>query len=173
MMNSQAISCCFSGHRKVHFDMDTSYMGDIMQDALKAAIIAAIAEGYKTFLSGMAMGFDIIAAETVLKLKYDHGQDISLLCILPFRGQELKFSQKWRTRHELVLRNADKINALNEQYVTGCYYERNRYLVDHSSRLICLYGEKSGGTKHTFNYAEKSGIRIVNLWPEMEYQSST
>jgi len=169
-MNNKAISCCFSGHRKTHFDMDASYMGDILQDALKSAIQDAVSAGFTTFYTGMAMGFDIIAAEIILQQKYVVATDISLMAVVPFKGQELKFSKNWRSRHDNVLRGVDKIIVLNPQYIQGCYHERNRYLVDHSARLIGLHSEKTGGTKHTFDYAEKSDIQIINLWPNIAAQ---
>ena len=164
-------SCCFSGHRSTHFDMDASHMGEIMQDALKIAITDAIAAGFTTFYSGMAIGFDIIAAEMVVKQKMTASAEIFLISVVPFAGQELKWSKKWRTRHDNILRAADKIVSLNTHYIRVCYHERNRYLVDNSRRLIGLYGDKAGGTKHTFDYAEKSGIEIVNLWPDVEAQN--
>jgi uncharacterized phage-like protein YoqJ len=167
-MNDKAKSCCFSGHRSAHFDMDASYMGGIMQDVLKKAIEDAIAAGFATFHSGMAMGFDIIAAEMVIKQKYAATGEISLISVIPFAGQEKKWSKKWRERHDAILRAADKIIVLNPNYIRGCYHERNRYLVDNSTRLIGLWGDKAGGTKHTFDYAAKAGIEIINLWQVLE-----
>lgn len=161
-------SCCFSGHRTTHFDMDTSCMGDIMKDALKSAITDAIAAGFTIFYSGMAMGFDIIAAEMIMRQKYAVAAEISLVSVIPFGGQEAKWSKKWRERHDGVLRAADKIVVLNPKYIRGCYHERNRYLVDNSTRLIGLYSGKAGGTEHTFDYAEKSGINVINLWQDIE-----
>ena len=162
--------CCFSGHRAAHFDMDDSFMGDVLREALKGAINDAIAEGFTTFYSGMAMGFDIIAAEVLLKQKYAAAAEISLVSVVPFAGQEKKWGKKWRTRHDDVLRAADSIIVLNDHYIRGCYHERNRYLVDNSARLIGFLGDKAGGTKHTFDYAEKCGLEIVNLWQEIKSQ---
>jgi len=160
-------SACFSGHRRVHFDMTESYMGDIMQRALKSAISAAIADGFTTFYTGMAKGFDIIAAEIVLEQKYATAAQLRLISVLPFSGHEDGFGKPWHKRHDNILRNADEIISLNPGHTPGCYHERNRYLVDHSNRLICLYSGKPGGTKHTHDYAEKSGIQIINLWPQI------
>jgi len=166
-MISKHTSCAFSGHRRAHFHMDDSYMGGIMQDALQAAISDAIAAGFTTFYTGMAMGFDIIAAEIVLKQKYATTTEISLISVLPFAGQEQRFNKDWRARHDHILRAADSIVVLNPSLIPGCYHERNRYLIDNSSRLICLYNGKPGGTKHTHDYAAKSNIQIINLWPHI------
>ena len=167
---NKAISCCFSGHRTAFFDMDNSYLADIMREALETAITGAIAQGFTIFYSGMAMGFDIIAAEMIIRHKQATAAEISLICVVPFSGQEIRWRKKWRTRHDDVLRAADSIRVLNDRYIRGCYHERNRYLVDNSARLICLYGDKAGGTKHTYDYAEKSGLEIVNIWQVIQNQ---
>jgi len=160
MMNfDRNISCCFSGHRKTHFDIDTHFMRKI----LKKTIDEAMNQDFQIFYSGMAMGFDIIAAEAVLERKH-----AKLVGVIPFYGQEMKWSAKWRTRHDKVLRGADKIIVLNENYVRGCYHQRNRYLVDHSHRLICFCGNTTGGTAQTISYAEKAGIEIVNIWQDLQ-----
>ena len=164
-------SCCFSGHRSAHFDMNSSFMGDILYEVLKKAVREAMDEGFTNFYSGMAIGFDIIAAEiTIQEKQIRSGQEISLIAVVPFSGQEQKWGAKWRKRHDEVLRAADKIVVLNTRYIRGCYHERNRYLVDNSARLIGFFGGKPGGTAHTFAYAEKENLEIINLWQNIEGQ---
>jgi len=160
-------SVCFSGHRRVHFDMDDSFLGEKMQKALKHSIQTAINEGFTAFYTGMAQGFDIIAGEAVIQTKYSCNTEITLFCIVPYRGQETKWSKKWRQRHDQLLKNGEII-CLNDSYITGCFHERNKYLVDNSARLIGLYSGKSSGTRHTFDYAEKSGLEIINIWDKLE-----
>jgi len=151
--------------------MDASYMGGVLRDMLQKAVHEAMDVGFKTFYSGMAIGFDIIAAEIVMQEKQGRSDDeINLIAVVPFLQQEAKWGAKWRKRHDDVLRAADKIVVLNERYIRGCYHERNRYLVDNSARLIGLFSGKTGGTSHTFAYAEKEGLDIVNLWQSIDSQ---
>ena len=165
----KAKSCCFSGHRSVHFDMDFSHMGYVMQGILHKAIQQAIADGYKIFYGGLAQGFDIIAAEMVIKEKYANPDvDLTLVSVAPFRGQEAKWGQHWRSRHDEVLKASDEIVVLNESFIKGSYHERNRYLVNHASRLIGFFSGKSSGTKHTFDLAEEKGLEIVNIWSDVQ-----
>ena len=162
-------SCCFSGHRSTHFDMDFSYTGHILQEHLSKAIKDACSQGFDTFYSGMAQGFDIIAAEAVLREKYSNeSKNITLICVIPFKGQDVKWSRKWRDRHDEILKICDNIVTLNDEYVTGCYHQRNRYLIDHARRLIGFYSGKKGGTKHAFEYALERNLEIVNIWSKME-----
>lgn len=57
--------CCFTGHRP---DKLIRSKEQITKD-LTAAIDIAISDGYRTFISGMAMGVDIWAAQIVLEKK--------------------------------------------------------------------------------------------------------
>ena len=43
-------------------------------------------EGFREFYSGMAEGFDMIAAEAVLQLKEQY-EDMTLVAAIPFRAQ--------------------------------------------------------------------------------------
>ena len=57
--------CCFTGHRP---DKMTLGEKDI-KPLLEKAIDEAIEEGFVTFITGMAMGTDVWAAEVVLEKK--------------------------------------------------------------------------------------------------------
>jgi uncharacterized phage-like protein YoqJ len=160
-------SACFSGHREANFDKDCTEADGILSARLANAIKAAYDNGFRRFYSGMARGFDIIAAEAVLHEKKTRSPDISLICAIPFEGQEDAWDRSWRKRYDKILREADDKIVLNEKYITGCYHERNRYLVDNSQLLICFYAGKSGGTRHTYEYALKKGLEIVNIWEEL------
>ncbi|MCL2753205.1 MAG: DUF1273 domain-containing protein [Defluviitaleaceae bacterium] len=158
---------CFSGHRRVDFDMDDSYMGKMLQNELIMIIKNSIKSGFNTFCTGMAQGFDIIAAEAVLKERYNHAECIKLICIIPYRGQENKWGEKWKRRYDNALKASDDFYVLNDRFVIGCYHERNRFLVDNSSRLVGLHSGKTGGTEHTFKYAQEKGLEIINLWDKL------
>ena len=60
---------CFTGHRPekicTPFDEASPFI-DGVKHQLQARILAAVDQGYTTFLCGMAMGFDLAAAEAVL-----------------------------------------------------------------------------------------------------------
>jgi len=164
------ISCCFSGHREVHFDMDFSMAGYAFQGLLQKAIRNAISDGYRIFYNGLAQGFDIIAAETIIKEKHARDDcELILVSVAPFKGQDLKWAKHWRSRHDEVLKASDEIITLNEKYIKGCYHERNRYLVENTSRLICFCSGKTSGTKHTVTFAEERGLDIVNIWDLDKY----
>ena len=111
----------------------------------------------------MAMGFDIIAAESVLLLKRA-GRNVRLVCVLPFEGQGDGFSEPWHSRYNKIIENADEIVVMSKEYYKGCYFKRNAFLVDNSDYVITWYDGKPGGTASTLKYAKKKGRRIINLY---------
>lgn len=64
---------------------------------LEPEIRKAIDDGFVTFISGMARGVDIWAAEIVLRLR-DEGMPIHLICASPFEGFERSWSEDWKRR---------------------------------------------------------------------------
>lgn len=83
--------CCFTGHRPEKL---TRFEWLIKRD-LEKEIRQAIPDGLTVFISGMARGADIWAAEIVIKLR-DSGKPIKLICACPFDGAESRWEQKWQ-----------------------------------------------------------------------------
>lgn len=42
-------------------------------------------------------------------------------------------------------------------------HERNRYMADNSSRLICYYDGSSGWTGYTVEYAKSKSMHVINI----------
>lgn len=124
--------------------------------------IKSVATKDANFYCGGAMGFDIIAGEIVLKLKQEI-PSINLIMVVPFFGQGYEFTPSWNERYLNLLHGAKKAVYLEKQYVNGCYFKRNRYLVDNADTIITYYNGKAGGTKYTLNYAQKKKREIINI----------
>lgn len=148
----------FSGHRSCKAESCAALEGVIEGLALR---------GYTTFISGMAEGFDIIAAEAVLALKR-RGVAVSLVCAVPFRGHEMTMpSAAWRKRYADIIAAADNVVVLSESYSVNSYRERNDYLVERADALVCYYSGKSvSGTGYTVKKALKKCIEVVNIYAD-------
>jgi len=146
---------CFTGHR--------TYRGEAA-DALRAAIGDYCDRGFRTFLSGMAVGFDLAAAEAVLELRA-HRPEIRLVAVIPFAGQEARFPAEARERFRRIAAAADDRIVLAPRYHAGCYAVRNDYLVDRASALLAWYDGSPGGTRYTVGRALRRGLDAVNLCP--------
>lgn len=150
-------TACFTGHRKIP-------SGEIpmVKNRLIETIEESIEKGYRFFGAGGALGFDTIAAQTVLELKKRY-PDIKLILVLPCQNQTRGWSEDDVSEYERIKNRADKVVYVSEQYFRGCMQKRNRHLVDNSSLCICYLKQNSGGTKYTVEYAEKQGIMIYNI----------
>lgn len=147
-------SCCFTGHRIVDEQR--------IQPQLLAAITEAIAQGYRHFIAGGAIGFDMIAAEQVLRLK-ENQEDLILEIAVPCLEQDLKYSPSQKLRYRYILDNADRIHKRELPYSSDCMMQRNRYMVDSSSLVIAFCDGRPSGTRNTLNYAEQRGVEIWRL----------
>lgn len=149
---------CFSGHRKLPSDISG------MTKDLESAIIRLIEQGVVFFGAGGALGFDMLAEETVLRLKerYPH---IKLILVLPCppEQQTLKWNLEQRRRYYDILNKSDKVRVLADTYTNSCMLDRNRHLVNNSGHLICYLRESRGGTHFTVSYAEQKRLDIIRI----------
>lgn len=89
---------CFTGHRPEKLKQSES----VIVKALETAIKEAIADGKNVFISGMARGVDIWAAEIVLRLRKE-GANVKLICASPYEGFERGWSAEWQRRYNVIL----------------------------------------------------------------------
>ena len=150
--------CCFTGHRPDKMELSEK---DI-KPLLEKAIDEAISDGYQTFITGMAMGTDIWAAEIVLERKKKH-KDLHLICALPHPDFEERRNIKEKIRFLRIIKKADLVKEINQSYFTGCYQVRNQWMVDRSSLVIAVFTGEKGGTKNTIVYAKRKGVLVNNV----------
>ena len=150
-------TCCFTGHRKIPLDQLES-----VTQRLRDAVIASIKDGYLYFGAGGALGFDTLAAQTVLDLKKDYPQ-IKLILVLPCKTQARGWKQEDIEEYNRIMKAADKVVYTSQDYYSGCMHKRNRHLVDNSSLCICYLNSNTGGTAYTVDYAKSVGCRVSNI----------
>ena len=148
--------CCFTGHRS--FSDDPKEIRNILSVLLDNMITG----GYTVFRAGGALGFDMLAAETVLAKKED-GRNIRLELMLPCPEQADKWNAESKARYRRILLLADSKSYIANSYSPTCMHERNRQLVDGSSLCIAYKKYEKGGTAYTCRYAETKGVKIINL----------
>ena len=159
ILSEKSKSLAFTGHRTVPVEK---------QDEIRARLVEAVSvaskSGITCFFSGMAMGFDLMAAETVLSLKGRY-PDIRLIAVIPFRRQSCRWPSMEKERYQNIISRADRVIVLSEHYFHGCLLKRNDFMLEHSCGVIAFYdGKPLGGTFYTCREAGKRGIDIVNLY---------
>ena len=154
-MKTQTV--CFTGHRNIPREEYNR-----LSLRLRSEIACLIGRGYRFFGAGGALGFDTLAAKTVLELRkqYPH---IRLILVLPCLHQSDKWCSKDRLIYEQIKSNADKTVYTADDYTQDCMHKRNRHLVDNSNLCICYLTKASGGTAYTVRYAQQQGLTIINL----------
>ena len=85
------LAVAFTGHRKERI-LQGNGNNLLTLAQIKDAVVEMVTElygkGYKAYYTGMANGFDMIAAEAVLQVREEYG-DIVLIAAVPFRKQPL------------------------------------------------------------------------------------
>ena len=158
MENKRLHRCCFTGHRP----QKLSYDENGIKTLLNTAIDKAIKMGYTTFITGMAMGVDIWAAEIVLEKRKTNG-DLHLICAIPHPNFENGRNPYEVSRYKNVIENSDYCVVLSNHYYKACYQKRNQFMVDRSNLVIAVYNGNPSGTRNTIEYAKRCGIEVINV----------
>lgn len=155
-MDIKAKSCCVTGHREIPAEKM-----DYVKQELKREVQVALEDGYKVFLTGFADGVDIIFAWCVIERR-DEYPDIFLEAVMPFANRVKRLKKDERE----LLSQCNGVKVICEKYQRDCYFQRNRYMVQQSSRIIAVYdGRGDGGTLLTMDYARAMGrdLRIIEM----------
>ena len=154
---------CLTGNRphKLPF-REGSREQQLLTERMKNAVTELIGEGYRRFITGMALGSDIWFAECVIDLM-DVYPDIELEAAVPYAGQRDSLAAADRFRYDAVLSRCSKVTMLSNEYTKYCMSRRNRYMVDNSDVVLVVLYSETGGTANTLAYAKKKGKRIIDL----------
>ncbi len=138
--------CMFTGHR--------SLGEDFFSEELLFAIDEKIAAGYTDFLCGMAVGFDLLAAEFVLMRKVEN-PNLRLIACLPCKEQDKYFSKEDKARYRNALDFADEVVLLSESYYRGCMHVRDEYMANRADCAVTYCKKQQGGTAYTVRYLHR------------------
>ena len=164
-MDLRETTCCFTGHRpeKLPWGEDET---DPRCLELKARLDRAVEEAYdagmRHFLCGMARGADFYFCEAVLKLR-EARPGVTLEAVIPWEEQAARWGERDRDRYFDLVRRCDRETMIQRHYDRGCALRRNRYMVDHASRVIAVYDGMMGGTMYTLTYAMRRGLTVELL----------
>ena len=134
-------SCAFTGHRPQNLPFgfrEDDERCTALKETLKKQIISLITDENVThFISGMALGVDMYAAEIVLELKKTYPA-ITLESAIPCETQAAKWNAAMRERYYGIAAQCDKETLLQTHYTPDCMDKRNRYMVDHADYIIAV-----------------------------------
>ena len=155
----RTVSAAFTGHRFYDFSQR-----EFIQERLTSAISEAYDHGIRNFISGFALGIDLMAAQLVQSLKCDL-PGISLTAAIPFEGQAERYNIYDKRVYRRLLELADKVIVLSDCYYPRCFLDRDEFMVENASYLIAYYdGREKGGTYYTVKKARARGIPIISVY---------
>lgn len=147
---------CFTGHRPEKLTRGEN----AIKRNLSRQIRRAFADGKDVFITGMARGVDIWAAQIVLQLR-DEGYPVKLICACPYHGFERGWRAEWQWQYRDILAHADLIKFICPTYSPSCFQIRNEWMVNHSAAVIAVFNDEKSGTRNTIAYAEKVGVPVI------------
>ncbi|MBQ7411972.1 MAG: DUF1273 family protein [Clostridia bacterium] len=149
------VKCCFTGHRVLARDFD--------EKCIDETIEALYASGVRVFISGGALGFDMLAGYAVLRAKKVHS-DIELWLYLPCRDQDARWREDDKKRREGLIKSADYIHCPDIPYDSTVMKARNYKMVDACDYCVSYFnGKYVSGTAQTIRYAKRTGVALINL----------
>lgn len=152
-----------TGHRPDKLGFEWDGRGRV-SDAIRKALdeVHRDSPPITGFISGMALGFDMILAEWAL----DKGYPVA--AAVPFEGQEKRWPLKSQERYYRIL-----TNPLVSKHVTNdrpdhppatwMFRARNEWMVQHCNALIACWDGSKGGTAHCIEVAQRVKRPIVYL----------
>lgn len=149
---------CFTGHRVIP-EADCPRL----VRALDAEILRQSDRGATVFRAGGALGFDTLAALSVLSLRRSR-PEIRLELILPCPSQTKGWNANEIRLYEQICEQADAVRYAGTAYYPGILQLRNRLLVEGADVCVAyLLNSRGGGTAYTASLALRAGLEFVNL----------
>lgn len=161
MRNDRKECVAFTGHRAMRYAAGDS--AEALRVRLDATLRELYARGVRTFYSGMAEGFDLLAARAVLDLRRECA-DVQLVAAVPFRGHGRLFSAVVQRDYEQILRSANRVEVLAEEYSRESFLRRDDYMVERSATVVAWFDGRAGGTAYTVARARSLGCEVINLY---------
>ena len=158
----------FTGYRHftAHPQLSRSEVEGAMRDTLYELLEREHLEsGVDTFLCGMAVGFDMLAAKVVLALRLRYPA-LRLVAVVPFEGQEVAFSEQEQETYRHILAAVDHTFIIEPQgYTPQSYHQRNNFLVEFSSKIVAYHnGNPRSGTSSTLRKAANKKRAVANIY---------
>ena len=168
---NKKITVCLTGHRPKSLPWgynENNLICKKFKERIKIIFEKLISDGFTTFLTGMAEGFDMIGAEILLDLKKKH--NLQIIAIVPCLEQEKFWKPAQQERYRRILQQCDDKVILSKHYTKTCMNERNKFLVENSSLCVACWNGKPSGTGNTVRLAKVNGNDLIIINPkDFEY----
>lgn len=133
----KAVSAAFTVHRFYNFSQQ-----EVIRERLTKAILEAYEHGISNFISGFAIGIDLMAAQIVQSLK-PSCPGMTLTAAIPFRGQADRFKPGDRIVYDELIASADEVIILQNTITLDVFStETSSWLRMRPFSLPSMMGER-------------------------------
>lgn len=136
---------------------------NLVNSKLMEAIQQSIDEGYMTFITGMNPGPDLQAAKLIIHLRRWGVKDmkkLKLVAAITHEGMPNRYARRFRDVYDDILRQADYVKIMADEYRDGLREERDRWMVDQCSRVISIGDDEKIKDLEMIRYAEGKGVQV-------------
>ena len=144
-----------TGHRLIDYQ--------IVHQGINQLTNLALNRGITTFLTGMALGTDTLAAQIWTE------RQLTWKAILPCSDQSNLWTYKQQFIYRQLLTKATEVKVLYPQYEQGVMQARDAWLVNNSQLCLAVWdGRTIGGTHLTIQMARKAKLPLIIFNPKTE-----
>jgi uncharacterized phage-like protein YoqJ len=165
-------ACSFTGYRTHKLNAclrNSGLTADVLEEVMRLQMLEMLDRGFKSFLSGMAIGADMMFARAALRLREQYPQLVRLVAAIPCLDHDKNWHENDRLHLQELVAQADEVVIVSKYpYFDGCMQKRNRYLVNNCDELLAVYDGQRGGTMQTINYAKGRGVKTTIIDPSRE-----
>ena len=102
--------------------------------------------------------FDVFAASVVKRIKRElNNSSCSMTLVLPYKIKDIEYFEKYYD-DVIIYEGEEKLHP------KSAITKRNRWMVENCDLLICFVERDNGGAYKAMRYAEKLGIKTINLF---------
>ena len=162
-------TACFTGHRKINGQfynrLNPTPEWQTLRTYLDAVNLQLVQEAnVDHFISGLAIGVDMLAAESVLHVRgLITDRVVRLTGAVPFPSQANRWPEPSRQQWAEICGMCNAVvNVSQDPYSPAKMQVRNEWMVDRSDYVIAVWnGMKSGGTWNCITYAHSLGRPVL------------
>ena len=133
-----------------------------VEQVLRAKLVSAKEQHPRLHaISGMAMGVDILFAETALAL------DIPVEAFIPFEGQEARWPWTWQKRWNTICDRAVLVEVVSHgEFRAWKLQKRNEVMCLAADACLAIHNGTPGGTANCLKYAATIDLPVDAVNPD-------
>ena len=165
-------TACFTGHRQLagkYYNRANPSTEWLTLKNYVNDVVRSLIHDHKVnhFISGLAIGLDMLGAESVALVRAFGGPEVKLTGAMPFPSQPSRWPKPTRDHWNDICDICNEVVSVStDPYSPQKMQIRNEWMVDRSDYVIAIWdGISKGGTQNCMNYAKAQGKHVLLIQP--------